>query len=208
MALKDQVYDKDYYRGKRSNYIFWYKNLKSGFFWRRRLKFLSKIASSGRLLDAGCAFGFFLKLLDKDFEVYGVDISSYAIEQARNLVSNPSNLKVFDVRKGLPFDVKFDVITAFDIMEHINEPAQVFSTLNDCLKAKGYLYFEVPLKDTLINRDIGHLYRPLEAWLDFLKQAGFEPKLIQTYYTIGFRAIMISTQRFVNYCAIIAEKIS
>lgn len=203
---RKQIYDERYFRGRKSNYIFGYSNLRFSVFWRRRLKLLNRVANSGRLLDIGCAFGFFIKMLEKDFEVYGIDISEYAIEQTKRLISNPKNIKCFDVKRGIPFDEKFDVITALDILEHIFEPESVFNFLNASLKNDGYLYMELPLSSTLINSDVGHCYRSLKEWIDILKKAGFKPEFIQTYYTIGFRAIAIPTSRFINYCSIIAKK--
>ena len=207
MKDKTQRYDREYYRGRNSNYIFWYSNLRFRIFWRRRIRFLSKIADSGRLLDIGCAFGFFIKFLEKDFDVYGVDIAEYAVARARQILTSPERVKIFDIQSGIPFKEKFDVITAFDIMEHIVRPLPVFEILYSMLERHGYLYMEVPLKDTLINRDVGHHYRPLHEWTDLLKEAGFEPRSVQTYYTIGFRSVMISTERFINYCSIIAHKL-
>ena len=147
-----------------------------------------------------------MKLLEKKFEVYGIDISEYVIEQAKKVISNPRCLKCLDVQKEMSFNEQFDVITAFDIMEHLTHPLSVFINLNKSLKKEGSLYLELPVAKTLINRDSMHHYRSLKQWIDFLGQAGFKPHFIQPYYTIGLRAVMIPTRRFANYCAIIAKK--
>jgi len=207
LTEKKQRYDEWYYRGRNSNYIFWYNNLKFEIFWRRRQKILNKITDSGKLLDVGCAFGFFIKLLENKFEVYGIDISEYAIKQAKRLISKPDHLKCFDVHKGILFDERFDVITAFDIMEHISDPLPIFIFFNESLKKGGNLYLELPLSKTLINRDVGHYYSTLKNWTSILNQAGFKPWFIQGYYTIGLRIVMFPTGRFINYCSIIAKKL-
>ena len=207
MTCKEQIYNKAYYRGRASNYIFWYTNLRFKPFWLRRIRTLKRFVKQGKLLDVGCAFGFFTKFLEKDFEVFGVDIAEYAIERARRLASSPERLQVFDIQKGVPFKGKFDAITAFDIMEHIVSPLAVFENLYAMLARHGYLYIEMPLSNTLINCDIGHHYRPLGEWVALLKEAGFETRLTQTYYTVGLRAVMIPNKKVVNYCSIIAHKL-
>jgi len=207
LAVQNKHYDKLYYRGRGSNYIFGYRNLRSRLFWRRRLKVLAKISPSGRLLDIGCAFGFFIKILEKKYQVYGIDISEYAIKQARNLVSHPEYLKCCDVTQGIPFRDKFNVITAFDIIEHIAEPLTVFKIIRPSLAEAGSLYLELPLSKTLIDFDRGHHYRPLEEWLNLLSSAGFKPNFMQTYYTVGLRGVMIPAKRRMNYASIVVKAI-
>lgn len=202
-----EYYDKYYYRGQGSNYIFWYSNLRFRFLWQRRLKILNEIVAPGRLrlLDIGCAFGFFLKLLEDRFEAYGIDISEYAIKKAKALLSESSRVKVSDITEGVPFDEKFDIITAFDIMEHVTEPALVLTFLKKALKPAGILYLEMPTHKTFINRDGSHHYRPVREWVGILEQAGFKQLSIRTYYTIGLRTIMIPSKKKINYCSIISK---
>lgn len=206
-SQKTDYYDKYYYQGRNSNYIFWYSNLRFSLFWRRRLKILNQLATCGKLLDVGCAFGFFLKLLQKRFEAYGIDMSEYAIRQARNILSRPEIVTAFNVEKGLPFEVKFDVITAFDVMEHIYEPLPVLITLKNALKKDGHLYMELPIRNTLVDREKMHYYKSLETWIALLHKAGLTMCQIYTYYTIGLRMILIPRKKGnINYCAIVAKK--
>jgi SAM-dependent methyltransferase len=201
-----QKYDKSYYYGKNSNYVFGYRNMRLELFWNRRLRILNRFADSGRLLDAGCAFGYFMKRLEKKFDVYGIDISEYAVSETRKLIERPEHAVCGDVQEHVPFSEPFDVITAFDIIEHLSDPRAALISIEKALKDGGLLYLEIPLAETLINRDIAHYYKPLEEWKQMLYDMGFRPRFMQTYYTIGFRIVMIPTHRFVNYCAIVAEK--
>ncbi len=82
-----KIYDKDYFDGKKSFfYKFGYKDLPE--FWKRRLEVILKYKNKGKLLDVGCAFGFFLKYLRKKFKIYGFDISDYAIDVAKKFGLN------------------------------------------------------------------------------------------------------------------------
>ncbi len=199
-------YNKEYYRGRYSNFIFWYNNLKYRIFWRSRLNNLRRVVNSGKILDVGCAFGFFIKFLEKEFDVYGIDISSYAIEQAARSVSLPGQLRCCDIKNGIPFTEKFDAITAFDIIEHIDDLGKVLSIFHKALNESGSLYLEFPCSRTLVDLDKGHYYRPLEEYIDNLKQAGFTSYLIRGYYTIGLRAIMIPAVNRINYCSMIVKR--
>lgn len=202
-----QSYNKEYYQGRHSNYIFWYNNLRYRIFWKRRLDNLRKIINSGKILDVGCAFGFFIKFLEKEFDVYGVDISSYALKQAKKSISLPGNIKYCDINHGIPFAEKFDVITAFDVIEHVHDPVKVFYNFHKALNDQGKLYLEFPCSSTLVNLDRGHYYRPVEDYLSYLREAGFTAFSVRGYYTVGLRVVMIPAANRFNYCGIVAKKV-
>lgn len=186
--------------------MFGYANLRPRFFWLRRLRILNEFASGGRLLDVGCAFGIFIKHLEKIFEVYGVDISEYAVKQAQALLKCPERIKAHDINLALPFNGQFDVVTAFDVLEHLSDPAVAIKNLHNALKSGGYLFIELPTQSTLIDCEMLHYYKPLATWVELLAQAGFNVLSVRTYYTVGFRVIMIPSGRIANYCSIIARK--
>jgi SAM-dependent methyltransferase len=97
------------------------------------LSFLSDKKKSGTLLDVGCAYGYFVELaLSKGFDAYGFDPSSYAVQKAKKLVGDGR------IREGTIQDVQypqrsFDVITMFDVFEHLQNP------LEDMIKLKNLL---------------------------------------------------------------------
>lgn len=206
---KKNYYNCAYFFGKHSNYIFGYNNLRCRFLWRKRLAIVKRMkqCAQPKLLDIGCAFGFFLKFIENDFDVYGVDISEYAAELARVILSSGNNrIKVTDIETGVPFDERFDIITAFDVVEHFDDPIKAFRNFYEALKPGGFFYMELPFKQTLIHNDISHCYRPVQEWIDLLTQTGFRLSSVQTYYTIGLRMIMIPSRRFANYCSVVVQK--
>ncbi len=79
---------------------------------------------SPRILDLGCAFGFFLESLPCEFRKCGVDASEHAIRQAAARVPD-AQLIVGDCAAP-PFRGPFDVIVAFDVLEHIPDLGRVF----------------------------------------------------------------------------------
>ncbi|MBI5944627.1 MAG: class I SAM-dependent methyltransferase [Chloroflexi bacterium] len=73
------------------------------------------------LLDVGCFDGRFFSTLPPAFKFSGVEINPQAAEQARQ-----KGIEIigtdFQAIEGLPSDA-FDVVTAFDVVEHITDPA-------------------------------------------------------------------------------------
>lgn len=195
---------KEYYSGGESNYIFGYNILKHRIFWGKRIKAVYEHKKNGALLDVGCAFGYFIKHMTKDFEAYGIDSSDYAISRAREVVSD-DRLAVADAQTGIPFKKRFDVITAFDVMEHITNIEGAFRNFREKLERGGVLIMEFPIKKTPINRDKTHIYRPLDEYIRTLKKVGFKEISVKHYYTIGSRAVMIPTKVIFNYCQVISS---
>ena len=111
--------------------------------WKKRLKLVKKEKQSGRLLDVGTGIGQFLFFAKDDFEVHGTEISKSAIKIAKE------RFQVSTVRLGeidnIDFGVmKFDVITCFHVLEHVQNP---FSTIKRCkalLSNNAVLIIAVP----------------------------------------------------------------
>src|SRR5262249_12208212 len=90
---------------------------------RRRRPVRHRHARGPRPLDVGCAAGFFIEAaLDAGFDAVGIELSSTAIELAQPAVR--PRITCGDVNVLLAADPRqFDVVTAFDIIEHTQDPA-------------------------------------------------------------------------------------
>ena len=75
-----------------------------------------------RALDIGCAYGYVISVKRIRYETYGIDVSKYAIKKAKESLNNELILVVCDAQKSLPFKVKFDLITCFEVLEHLKNP--------------------------------------------------------------------------------------
>jgi len=106
---------------------------------RQFLARIMKYKSKGALLDVGCALGFFVELAQKSgFDAYGFDPSSYAVGEAKKLVGEGR------IEKGTINTVgyrekSFDVITLFDVFEHLNDPGRDIERLAGFLKDDGII---------------------------------------------------------------------
>ncbi|MEM3765643.1 MAG: class I SAM-dependent methyltransferase [Candidatus Bathyarchaeia archaeon] len=137
VADLSQLYDAGYYHGEAyEDYTF--QKLRSHFI--HKINSVKKFCYSGRLLDVGCALGYFVKLaLNEGFDAYGVDFSEYAIKQARKLVGQ--RVKRADVEKEIPFqENSFDIITAWDLLEHLRDPYAFLRRIAKFLKKDGFLF--------------------------------------------------------------------
>jgi len=96
----------------------------------------------GRVLDVGCAAGFFLKVMHaKGWQTTGLEISQPMVDYAREQLLLP------DMRRGdlLSADLppaSFDVITLWDVIEHLERPDLHLARARELLKDDGVLLLE------------------------------------------------------------------
>ena len=152
-----------------------------------------------KVLDVGCSAGHFLYVL-KDYvqECIGIEFNKENAE----FVNRELGIKTYTEpieETGLSPDY-FDLITAFQVLEHIDDPIQLLTTLRQYLKPDGYLYLEVPnINDALISvyntepygdfwyREPHIFYYSPKTLLMLLERSGFEGDIstIQRYNFIN-----------------------
>lgn len=99
---------------------------------------IERLKSKGKILDVGCYAGFFLEVARKrGWDVCGVEPCAWACEYANKRLG-------LDVRKsslkGIDFPAKyFDVVTVWDVLEHLHDPLGTLNEINRILKDDGLL---------------------------------------------------------------------
>ncbi len=94
------------------------------------------------LLDVGCGVGFFLReAKNRGWQVYGTEYSGEGIKRCEE--------KGIEVRQGKldanQFgDISFDVITSFEVIEHINNPVEEMKEISKLLRPGGLFYVTTP----------------------------------------------------------------
>lgn len=149
----------------------------------RKLRFYRRLVERGapsgrapRILDIGCAFGAFLSSLGPEWERFGVDVSRFATDRAAGAVPGARF-----ARAGIdeiPFPGPFDVITAFDVIEHIPSLTAVASSVRSRLAAGGRFVFVVPVYDgvtgpliRILDKDETHVHkRSRDFWLEWARE--------------------------------------
>lgn len=110
---------------------------------KRRLKVINRLSGKGRLLDIGCAFGFFLELArDNGWKVQGLEISEYAYTYAKNVLKLPVMNKTLEKAKFK--SSSFDVVTIFDVIEHLPDPKSTLKEIRRVLKPNGLVVITTP----------------------------------------------------------------
>jgi SAM-dependent methyltransferase len=89
-----------------------------------------------RLLEVGCAYGYFLEMIRADFpDSIGIDVSSAAIAYARE--------RGLDAREGdlldFTWERPFDAVCLWDTIEHLPHPDRVVQRAAESLAPGGYL---------------------------------------------------------------------
>jgi 2-polyprenyl-3-methyl-5-hydroxy-6-metoxy-1,4-benzoquinol methylase len=93
-----------------------------------------------KILDVGCGDGYFMSYCrDRGITAYGYDIlpSAVALAQRRGLTVYSDLNQVKE---------KFDVITLFDVLEHMENPVQELLALAQLLRDGGLIFIETPRK--------------------------------------------------------------
>ena len=104
----------------------------------RRLGFKDNL----KILDLGCGTGKMLKVLKQFGETTGVDSSQKAIEYCKT--KGAGNVVLADATK-LPFRKEsFDVVTAMELLEHIEDDAGALREWFRVLKPGGVLFLTAP----------------------------------------------------------------
>jgi 2-polyprenyl-3-methyl-5-hydroxy-6-metoxy-1,4-benzoquinol methylase len=99
-----------------------------------------------KALDVGCGYGYVLEILKEyGYDVFGIDISKHAIKKAKK-INDDATLLVHDVQRPLPFKVKFDLITCFEVLEHLKNPQLAVRNFYESLKTGGLLLVSTPNK--------------------------------------------------------------
>jgi len=126
-----------------------------------RYNFARQFCINNIVLDLGCGAGYGSKIcLDSGAKkVVGIDNSLEVIEYCRKNYRY-DNLKFLqaDCLK-LPFKKdKFDIITCFELIEHVNRLKPFFKEAKRVLKNKGLLVISTPNKKTYLTKNKYHIH--------------------------------------------------
>jgi len=144
------------------------------------IKFLLRDKETIKWLDVGCGLGLVVKeAIEEDIDCYGIDISEYAVNNA--IIRD--RIKLGSIT-DIPFaDNTFDVVSAFDVIEHIHPKSteKAISEIQRVLKNSGFLILTTPnpcgFSDYWVY-DLTHVnVRPPKFWKGILEKYGFRVKL-------------------------------
>lgn len=158
----------------------------------RNIKLIDKYFNKpGRLLDVGCAMGFFLDTARKHgWDVTGVEISDYASSYARDeLRLNVFNDELMNLIKNGEIGIhSFDAVTLWDTLEHVCDPKSLLKAVYSVLKEGGMLFLSTLNIDSLTAKQQGnqwHYFRPPKHLFYFSE------KTLKRYLAdVGFEVVL------------------
>jgi len=119
----------------------------------RRLDELARHQPGGRLLDVGCGPGLLVEAaLARGYDAHGIDASAHAIERARGALGARVRTGTLD---AADFDEPFDLITGFDVFEHLYRPRAFVRRLASLLRPGGSVALATPNYDSWLRRLLG-----------------------------------------------------
>lgn len=108
------------------------------------------------MLDVGCAAGFLLEVAQgRGWDVHGVELEAKARDAASPKVRERIHIGRLDEVDFGRDQRPFDLITAFDLIEHVGDPRAMLAQCRDLLAASGRLLVQIPCIDSLGARLMG-----------------------------------------------------
>ncbi len=104
------------------------------------------------ILDYGCATGLFMRYLNEVCAVdpsviFGMDVESDMLETCRDL-----SLNVFSIHQKDLMPKRADLITLWNVIEHIYDPKSAIESLLDLLAENGEILIETPMFGSLAKK--------------------------------------------------------
>jgi 2-polyprenyl-3-methyl-5-hydroxy-6-metoxy-1,4-benzoquinol methylase len=116
------------------------------------VKRIAKFVPSGRALDIGCGFGYFMQAAEAaGFDCYGVDISEAAVEKAAERFPGKVFAGTVDAVPELQGE-RFDIIFLSHVIEHIVEPVAYLADLRGRLAEGGVIVMVTPNINSVLSR--------------------------------------------------------
>ena len=152
------------------------------------------------LLEIGCGKGAVLRAFrsaDPDLQLAGTDLYVMGLAE---LEQNVRRVLAFqsDARR-LPFREEFDVVAAFDTLEHIDEDVDVLHQMYIASKPGGGILVSVPQHPFLWSqRDVSLCHKrryTRRELLEKVRAVGFEVELVTSFVTLPFPMMALAALR-------------
>lgn len=144
---------------------------------------------TNKILDVGCGIGYFLEEAKKrGWEVHGTEYTDEAVKICSNKgiqieqgVLDPSNYE-----QG-----SFDIITSFEVIEHIYNPQEELTNFHSLLRKGGLVYVTTPNFNSLLRYRLKADYNVI-CYPEHLSY--YTPKTIRKVFkAAGFRSQKVET---------------
>ncbi|MBI3740653.1 MAG: class I SAM-dependent methyltransferase, partial [Chloroflexi bacterium] len=94
------------------------------------------------ILDVGCGAGNMIHHLARYGRVRGIEVDARPVAQA---IARGYDVRQGDATRGIDFpDASFDLVTALDVIEHVDDDAAILREAHRVLRANGTLAITTP----------------------------------------------------------------
>ena len=108
----------------------------------RELERIEALRAPGDLLDVGCYTGFFLEQArERGWRVRGVEPSKWAADHAKARLGLDVFAGPVEAYAAAAGAERFDVVTLWDVLEHLSDPVSVLRRIHALLRPGGLLAF-------------------------------------------------------------------
>jgi len=117
-----------------------------------------ELPGTADILDGGCGDGLFMPCLKRHGEVCGIEIDASLITSDNPFRSRITHEPLGDARYD---GMQFDLITALDVIEHIQDDQHAVAAMHNMLRPGGYMLITVPALNLLWDEhdEINHHFR-------------------------------------------------
>lgn len=148
----------DYKKLEIDSFYNYLKELRTAQF-SKDMRIIQKYVPSGKLIDIGCSYGFFLDLAKKKgFQTIGIEPSKSVIDFCANI---HSELEIIHGEfENIPLKKEsFDVLTLWSVLEHMVDPSVIIERAASIIKKNGLIAIRVPNYDGLLSKCILSIYK-------------------------------------------------
>lgn len=130
-----------YSKSNENNYILERKSRTKTF--KNAINFIKKYKKKGKLLDVGCAAGFFLEAArDEGFIVFGSETNKNLASWGKRELG--LKIEAFPFERTKLKNDYFDIISFWDVLEHLTDPLSSVVKSNKLLKNDGIIVINYP----------------------------------------------------------------
>jgi 2-polyprenyl-3-methyl-5-hydroxy-6-metoxy-1,4-benzoquinol methylase len=128
---------------------------------REDVRRIAEFVPSGRVLEVGCGYGYFLNCaLEAGYDAYGIDLSPEAVKQAAE--RHPGRVFLGSLEEVPEIqEQQYDVIFGSHLIEHLTSPGAFLETASRLLRPGGLIVMVTPNIKSLLARVSGR------RWVSF-----------------------------------------
>jgi SAM-dependent methyltransferase len=172
--------------------------------YKRYRQIIRRVPKPGYILDIGCATGLFLNSMKlKGWKVYGIEPSPLAAQYAQQRFGLDVVQDSFE-SAGLDNNI-FDVVTLWDVFEHVSNPLQTIQKIWDVLKPGGLLVINLPNPESWDRYMFGKYWAGWDVprhyqlftrklLVEYLERAGFKVLEVQSF--TGSHGVLVLNIQF------------